>query len=149
MGHSMLRRGRYSAPGQHYLVTIATADRCPLFADFFNGRVVARAIRELHDSGSVNSVAWVIMPEHLPWIFSLNERPLSVAVPLLKGRSARRINMREIAKGPVWQRAYHDHALRADESLAATILYRLENPLRAGLARRIDDYSLWDAPGIP
>ena len=83
MGHSMLRRGRYSAPGQHYLVTIATADRCPLFADFFNGRVVARAIRELHDSGSVNSVAWVIMPEHLHWIFSLNERPLSVAVQLL------------------------------------------------------------------
>ena len=65
MGHSMLRRGRYSAPGQPYLVTIITADRCPLFADFFNGRVVARVIRELHDAGIVNLVAWVIMPEHL------------------------------------------------------------------------------------
>lgn len=149
MGHSMLRRGRYSASGQHYLVTIVTADRCPLFADFFNGRVVAQVIRELHDSGIVNSVAWVIMPDHLHWIFSLTERPLSVAVQLLKGRSARRINTRANAKGPVWQRAYHDHALRADESLAATILYMLENPLRAGLAQRIEDYSLWDAPGIP
>ena len=72
-----------------------------------------------------------------------------MAVQLLKGRSARRINRREDAQGPVWQRAYHDHALRADESLAATIPYILENPLRAGLAQRIKDYSLWDALGIP
>lgn len=63
----------------------------------------------------------------------------------LKGRSARAINARTGRVGAVWQPAYFDHALRAEEDLKQVARYIVTNPLRAGLVRKIGDYSHWDA----
>ncbi len=41
---------------------------------------------------------------------------------------------------PVWQRGYHDHALRDDEDYSVRIQYLIDNPVRAGLVERIEDY---------
>lgn len=51
--------------------------------------------------------------------------------------------------GPVWQRTYHDHALRREEDLRAAARYVVANPLRAGLAEGIGDYPFWDAAWLP
>jgi len=51
-------------------------------------------------------------------------------------------------RGPVWQKGYYDHALRDEENLAAVARYIVANPLRAGLARNVADYPLWDAVWI-
>lgn len=45
----------------------------------------------------------------------------------------------------VWQRGFHDRALRQEEDLIATARYVVANPLRAGLVDRIGDYPWWDA----
>lgn len=41
---------------------------------------------------------------------------------------------------PIWQRGYHDHALRDDEDYFVRIQYLVNNPVRAGLVERIEDY---------
>jgi hypothetical protein len=46
---------------------------------------------------------------------------------------------------PVWQRGYHDHALRHDEDLKAMSRYVIANPIRAGLVSSVGDYPHWDA----
>ena len=40
----------------------------------------------------------------------------------------------------LWQDGYYDHVLRDDESSLAVARYILENPIRAGLVDRIDEY---------
>ena len=52
---------------------------------------------------------------------------------------------------PVWQPGYHDHALRDDEDYRSRVRYVVQNPLRAGLARRVEDYPYvilpnWERP---
>lgn len=64
----------------------------------------------------------------------------------LKSRSAIAINNAyPDHQGQLWQKGFHDHALRKEEEILATARYIVANPLRAGLTRRIGDYPLWDA----
>lgn len=89
------------------------------------------------------------MPDHLHWLFQLaGTRPLSVSVNTIKSYASRTINQIIGRSGPVWQKGYYDHALRDEENLAAVARYIVANPLRAGLARNVADYPLWDAVWI-
>jgi putative transposase len=48
---------------------------------------------------------------------------------------------KEIATGPViWQRGFFDHVLRNDESYGHKWNYVRENPVRAGLVTKADDW---------
>ena len=40
----------------------------------------------------------------------------------------------------LWQRYGYEHVLRSELERATTIRYILDNPLRAGLATRLEDY---------
>jgi len=97
--------------------------------------------------GSARTLAFVVMPDHLHWLFALGtDKPLSQVVADVKRRAAWRINEMAGRKGrPVWQRGFHDRALRREESIRDAARYVVANPLRAGLVRTIGDYSLWDA----
>ena len=41
---------------------------------------------------------------------------------------------------PIWQRGFFDHILRSDESYGDKWNYVLENPARAGLVTKADDW---------
>jgi REP-associated tyrosine transposase len=145
-GHRALRKGRVSIRGQVYLVTTVTHDRRPPFRDWTLGRVVIAEMRRLHDGGGVQSLAFVLMPDHLHWLLGLREPlTLSAVVKRFKGRSARAVNAVLACTGPVWQPAFHDHAVRREEDPQDLARYIVANPLRAGLVQQIVDYPLWDA----
>lgn len=146
MSYNNLRRGRYSEEGREYLITAVAAQREPLFKDFAGARCVVAEMRRLHESGAVNSLAWVLMPDHLHWLFALGSHStLAQAMRRFKGRSARALNRLLARSGPVWQAAYHDHALRSEEDRRDIARYIVANPLRAGLVKRLADYPHWDA----
>ena len=146
MAYNNLLKERVSIPHQVYFLTTVTADRVPYFSDFFIGRLVVHEMRILHDSNAVNSFAWVLMPDHLHWLFELGEEyDLGNVVKRLKGRSARTINQILGRNGAIWQREYYEHALRRDEDIQETARYIIANPLRAKLVERLGDYPLWDA----
>jgi putative transposase len=146
MSYDALRRGRHSASNQTYHVTIVTAGRLCHFADFDTARAVIAEMRQLNDRHIVDSFAWVLMPDHLHWLFQLREsQDLATAIKTLKGRSTRAISRKLRRRGALWQRAYHDRAVRRDEDLVAIARYIVSNPLRAGLVERLGDYPLWDA----
>jgi REP element-mobilizing transposase RayT len=148
MSYDNLRKGRCSLHGQFYLVTAVAADRQPLFADFATARCAIAELRRTHDRGSVVSMAWVLMPDHLHWLFQLGEGfALASVMQGFKGRSAREIRRRGEHR-QIWQRSYHDHALRAEENVQEVAHYLVANPLRAGLVQRAGDYPHWDAMWI-
>lgn len=140
-----LRLGRCSEPGRIYLLTVVVRDREPLLGDFTVGRLLVAELRSAVEAGWVNSLAWVVMPDHLHWLVELAEQPLPTLVQRVKGRSARTINQYLRRGGAFWQAGYHDHSLRCEEDVQAVARYVVANPLRAGLVRRVGDYPLWDA----
>jgi REP element-mobilizing transposase RayT len=142
---SDLRKGRHSEPGHTYLVTAVTAQRSPVFASFNLARLLIAELRAAETSGYIQSLAWVVMPDHLHWLITLQSGDLSSLMRGIKGRSAIAINRALAQQGSIWQKGFHDHALRKEEDLQAIARYIVANPLRAGLVERIGDYPLWDA----
>lgn len=144
-----LRRGRFSEANRAYLVTAVTRHRLPVFTELRACRLLIREMRALHEDAVVESIAWVVMPDHLHWLFRLGDRlDLGQAINILKGRSSRAINRHLGRKGSLWQRAFHDHALRDEEDLHEMAAYVVDNPLRAGLCESIREYPHWDAAWI-
>ena len=140
-----LRKGRYSEPGCAYLLTTVTEHRHPVFGDWRIGRLLVAELRAEHEAGRVESLAWVVMPDHLHWLTILREGTLDALMRRVKSRSARAINSVLGDSRQLWQKGYHDHAVRAEEDLRAMARYVVANPLRAGLAGRLGEYPLWDA----
>ena len=145
MTYNDLRKGRWSSPGHVYALTFVTHARLTLFEDFTLGRIVIAEMLTLHEQGAVDSLAFVVMPDHLHWLVTLNHGKLAGVAQTMKGRSARRINKERRKTGPVWQPGCYDHALRADDDLRKQARFITANPIRAGLVGSIGDYPLWDA----
>ncbi len=78
------------------------------------------------------------MPDHWHGLVELGERDnLSIVMNRLKAFTSRSMN------GPVWDRGFHDRALRRDENVIAVARYIVANPLRAGLVQNVMDYPYW------
>ena len=67
----VLRKGRISQQGAVYLITTNTHERFPFFEDLVLGRILVEQIKALHQCKVVDSLAFVIMPDHLHWLFQL------------------------------------------------------------------------------
>ncbi len=135
-----LRRSRYSQAGQIYLITAVTLNRRPIFASFDAARVLVGALRAAQTCAHAQTLAFVVMPDHLHWLLSLGtDADLTAVVQSVKSVSAHRLG------GKVWQRGFHDRAVRSEEDLPALARYVVANPVRAGLVERTGAYSHWDA----
>ena len=140
-----LRHGRLSEISQIYLLTTVTQNRRPLFKDWCLGRLVVSELKRAEEQSLVQSLAWVVMPDHLHWLIELKQNSLSRVMQQIKARSAIAINKATQSQNRVWQRGYHDTTLRTENDLKKLARYIVANPLRAGLVKRIGDYPLWDA----
>lgn len=147
MPYDDLRKGRFSENGRAYFITSVLAEReKQYFGNFACARHVVAEMRALHESGAVDSLAWVVMPDHVHWLFQLGKSlSLSSIVKRFKARSARRVNAYLNRQGSLWQKAFYDHAIRQEDDIRQIARYIVGNPLRAGLVEHIGDYPHWDA----
>ena len=140
-----LRIGRYAESSRIYLLTINTRDREPIFKDFSLGREVVNQFRCAQDQGFANSLAWVVMPDHFHWLIELRQGSLGALVQRTKSLSTKAVKQSTGRTTSLWQRGFHDRALRREEDLVKMARYVVANPLRAGLVEKLGDYPLWDA----
>ncbi|WP_445179261.1 REP-associated tyrosine transposase [Pseudomonas sp. McL0111] len=140
-----LRAGRYAEPNRIYLLTTNTLERKPIFVDFALGRLVVHQFRRAENLGLVNSLAWVVMPDHFHWLVELEDCSLKTLMRETKSLITREVNLSSNRTGPLWQQGYHDRALRREDDLVKMARYVVANPLRAGLVEKLGDYPLWDA----
>ncbi len=146
MPRNDLLKGRVSRSGQIYHITICTGQRRPWFESLEHSRLVILQMRKMHDEKMLHSMAWVLMPDHLHWLLQLAEsNNLSAVIKRFKGASARALNKKLGRRGSIWQRGFHDHALRHEEDIRQTARYIVANPLRAGIVDSIGTYPHWDA----
>ena len=143
MTNPKLRRGRHSESGAHYVVTTVCKDRIPLFARPSLAKAVIGEIQNTANTVGVVSHAWVVMPDHVHWLFELRLGALFRHVQAFKSRSAIATNRLRGMQGSVWQAGFYDHRLRSDEDLLHQARYIVANPLRKGLVARIEGYPHW------
>jgi REP element-mobilizing transposase RayT len=140
-----LRIGRFSEPGRIYLITAVVHQRQPFFADWRLGRLVVKQLREAQEEGWADFLTWVVMPDHVHCLLQLRDRTLAEVMCRIKARSSRAVNLALGRQGRLWQKGYHDRAVRKEEDLKDLARYVILNPVRAGLVTRVHDYPLWDA----
>lgn len=143
MTNPKLLRGRTSDIGACYAITTVCRARQPVFAQAELANKVVAGIQECVRGGAVESIAWVVMPDHMHWLLQLRDPSLSRCLQAFKSRTAHAINFARGCCGPVWQAGFYDHRLRCDEDLRAQAMYVIANPLRQGLVERIEDYPFW------
>ena len=135
-----LRRGRYSQPGRPYLVTTVVKGRERLFEDFWLARLLVAELRETTEQELVESLAWVIMPDHLHWLLVPKRASLQTVMRRMKSRSAVAINRVLGRSGPIWQKGYHDRNIRNELELNRYLDYIRENPVKAGYVKDPEDW---------
>jgi REP element-mobilizing transposase RayT len=140
MNSPRLRIGRVAMIHHAYELTIVCDQRRRWFDDIATARIVAELFPLMDQQKLTASISWVVMPDHVHWLFQLGERPLSYVAQRFKSRSALLLNRLHQRQGRVWQTGYHDHCLRTDASLRRHAFYVMENPVRAGLASRVGEY---------
>jgi len=85
------------------------------------------------------------MPDHWHGLIELGEgKALSTTMQRAKGVTARVARQHRAFEGTLWDKGFHDHALRRDESVEKTIRYIIANPMRAGLVTNPMSYPYWD-----
>jgi REP element-mobilizing transposase RayT len=86
---------------------------------------------------------YVVMPDHVHFIaepLATGARTLSVAMGAWKEWTSKGIVRLTKAAKPLWQPEFFDHLLRSNESRAEKWLYVRQNPVRAGLVTRVEDW---------
>ena len=87
---------------------------------------------------------YVIMPDHIHFFCAEGgdraPTPLADFVGRLKQWSAKAIVKSLGLEPPLWQREFFDHVLRSSESYESKWRYVVENPVRAGLVARAEDW---------
>jgi REP-associated tyrosine transposase len=143
MTNPKLLRGRASEVDAYFAVTVVVHNRRPQLQEAGAAQAVIAEISDCHAQGRVESLAWVVMPDHFHWLFALRAGGLSDVVQTVKSRSARAINAAKSAQGQFWERGFYDHRLRGHEDLIAQASYIVANPLRGSLVTRLEDYPHW------
>ncbi|VVN14369.1 hypothetical protein PS645_03961 [Pseudomonas fluorescens] len=140
-----LRIGRISEAGRIYLLTAIVDQRQPFFADWRLGSLVVREFRAAQEEGWANFLAWVVMPDHMHCLVELRYKSMAQLMCRIKSRSSLAVNQALGRRGRLWQKGYHDRAVRREQDVKDLARYVVANPIRAGLVTRVHDYPLWDA----
>ena len=84
---------------------------------------------------------YVLMPDHLHTFLSLDEDKMKLAnwMKSSKNSLSKALRTRKIS-APHWQKTFFDHVLRSSESYGEKWQYVYENPVRARLVDRAEDW---------
>jgi len=145
-----------------YFVTTCTQHRRPILATTAVANILSDEWRTAHKRHGWLVGRYVIMPDHVHFFCAAepNAKTLSVLIGAWKEWTSKRI-ARELGaavaagadRGPrspraataeetarVWQREFFDRVLRSEESYAQKWEYVRQNPVRAGLTARMEDW---------
>lgn len=134
------RRYQRLAPTSAVLVTVLTARRRACLDDPRSARCITQEIDYCEQRGWLESLAWVVMPEHLHWLLRMKEGSLNAALAVFKSRSERAIQLALGRPERLWQAGYHDRLVREAQGVMDTARQIIANPLRRGLVERIEHY---------
>jgi len=122
-----------------YHITWGTFKQRTLLTDKGLASEVAGILEEEAGRTLTDLYAYCVMPDHVHVLLQPNGGNLIQYAQAVKGKTTR-IYWKLGGTGELWQRGFHDHILRCEESLHGIAQYILANPVRAGLTDDIVAY---------
>jgi REP-associated tyrosine transposase len=122
-----------------YFITICTIHRQKIGDLGTAYRAFECYVRRARDEFGVAVGRHVTMPDHLH-LFVRGSDEFNLAQWVNGLKRAISIPLGATKKRPLWQPGFFDHVLRNDESYSQKWEYVRENPVRAGLVSRADDW---------
>jgi REP element-mobilizing transposase RayT len=123
-----------------YFLTSCTEGRLPILA---NPEIHREFIRFAEKATHFHVLVglYVIMPGHIHLFaaFSPPSPPLSRWMKALRGSLAKELRQTQ-GEGTHWEKGFFDHVLRSEESFREKYEYVRQNPVRAGLVKRPEDW---------
>ncbi len=129
--------------------TAVTFDRYPVFAEHRFAEIVVSSILHAHEKAWAEVYAFVVMPDHMHILFLPLHKTESEVMKSIKGYSASEINSLRGCRWPVWQARFHSRMIAGDRFFfLQKIKYIEENPVRAGLCQKSEDWP-WSSLRYP
>ena len=124
-----------------YFVTACAHKHRNLFQRREVAELMVETIFRYRDAGEFHLCEYVVMPNHLHLLLSLDDgQPLSRAMQLIKGGFSHALRESGITLPAVWQPRYHDRRVRDMDEYAQFVAYIRENPVRRGLVQNAREY---------
>lgn len=115
------------------MITIATADRRPVFTEATFTHVCISLLADIATDQHIAVLGYCFMPDHCHLLLRVDgEVSLIDFVRTFKGRTTP-VARTHGYPGSFWQRSFYDYLLRDADDEWKYLRYLLENPVRAGL----------------
>ena len=128
-----------------YFVTTCVLGRRALLANETAAKILREQFAEAPRRYGWRVGRYVIMPDHVHFFCAPGGERESVSLSQFVGRlkqgTARAFLPQLGLAAPLWQREFFDHVLRSNENYDGKWRYVFENPVRAGLVGRPDDWA--------
>jgi putative transposase len=143
----MARRARACVPGGAYHVTARAVGDELIVVSAFDCFQLLALLRDVTRRIGWTVAAWCFMHTHYHLIVRADrEARIAEAMHRLNGIYAREFNLRHHRRGHLFAERYAQTPIEDERHLAAACDYVLRNPVVAGLARSIDDWT-WSGDG--
>jgi len=117
-----------------FFITAITAQRRPIFRHPSTARLFIDTLQHYRREGLYKLHAFVVMPDHIHLLITTEALPN--AMKHIRGGFSHRL----ASKLEVWQRGYTDHFVQSREDFESRREYLLNNPVRARLCQRPEDF---------
>ena len=138
--------------GGTYFFTVKTLGNDPILLLEPYRTALRNAINSVRRTMPFQSIAWLLLPDHLHTIWQLpeNDANYSLRWSLIKQEVTRRCgglssgpsteSRRKRGEGSIWQRRFWEHTIRDDTDLRNHIDYIHFNPVKHGYVKRPSDW---------
>jgi putative transposase len=123
-----------------YSLTFCTNARKPLFTSRERVDLVLRQILHSATEQAVAIVAYCFMPDHLHLLIEAQAESSDCLRFISRAKQFSGFHFKQVFGEPLWQRYGFEHVLRNDEATLVVARYILENPVRANIVERPEEY---------
>jgi REP element-mobilizing transposase RayT len=140
----MARLLRTDLPDGYFHVTTRGVDGCPIFRDDRDRLRFLRLLRETVARYAWDAFALCLMTNHYHLVVAAARANLSDGLHRLNGVYAQRFNRHHGRTGHLFGDRFAARVIDRETHLAAACEYVVQNPVRAGLCERAEDWP-WSA----
>jgi putative transposase len=123
-----------------YFLTFCTHERRQLFVMADCVAVVYLQFLRAAAGSQMAILAYCFMPDHVHLLVEGLSDDSDGRLFIARAKQLSAFHFQKQFGVPLWQRYGFEHTLRADEGALSVARYILENPVRAGIVRRVQDY---------
>jgi REP element-mobilizing transposase RayT len=147
----MARRARHESPGATHHVWARGNNRARIFHDDGDCQVYLVILRGVVATYGWRVLAYCLMGNHVHLVIQTPHANLGEGMQRLHSAYATHYNRRYPHDGHVFKRPYGSSLIKDDAQLAVTLAYVANNPVKAGLCARPEDWrrSSFAAGGDP